>query len=377
MNLFIKIVIPALFLSFVVCAQSSGSPKATSKEYELGNKRLRGELLTPDEEKILKEIVTKRTEPYAKDHPARESIGLIPLTDLGNGTYQGQQGGLFPGGANVPPPGHLQAGLKAARKVVPRDADGRESKDGKIVLLSIGMSNASAEFQLFVRHRAKEPGLNPRLLTIDGALGGPTSLLRSFSGGTPEHPKLSPQQEASYFKTVDERLSAAGVTPKQVQVVWMKYAYGQPTRPFPAEPKKLQGLLVQVLQTLKQRFPNLEIAYLSSRSYGGYVRVSTSPEPHAYETGFAVKWLIADQIAGSPELNYDAAKGPVLSPWVTWGPYLWADGVKGRKDGLVYLRDDYVEDGTHPSMSGGEKITKLLMDFLKTDPTARPWFVAH
>jgi len=37
-----------------------------------------------------------------------------------------------------------------------------------------------------------------------------------------------------------------------------------------------------------------------------------NPEPHAYESRFAVKWLIGDQIAGKAERNYDPAKGPGL-----------------------------------------------------------------
>ena len=53
-----------------------------------------------------------------------------------------------------------------------------------------------------------------------------------------------------------------------------------------------------------------------------------------------MKWLIADQIAGKPELNFDAAKGPVRSPWIAWGPDLWADGLKGRKDGLLWQREE-------------------------------------
>jgi dipeptidyl aminopeptidase/acylaminoacyl peptidase len=88
-----------------------------------------------------------------------------------------------------------------------------------------------------------------------------------------------------------------------------------------------------------------------------------------------VKWLIADQIAGKPELNYDPEKGDVKSPWLIWGPYLWADGLKGRSDGLIYTREDLAEDGMHPSMKGREKVAKQLLTFLKSDPTARIWFV--
>jgi hypothetical protein len=50
--------------------------------------------------------------------------------------YQGFEGGLYPGGENVPPPAHLKAGLRQAKSIVPLDADGKPSPDGKIVLLS-------------------------------------------------------------------------------------------------------------------------------------------------------------------------------------------------------------------------------------------------
>ena len=34
------------------------------------------------------------------------SVGKTPLNDLGTGTYQGQQGGLYPGGSNTRPAVH-------------------------------------------------------------------------------------------------------------------------------------------------------------------------------------------------------------------------------------------------------------------------------
>ena len=172
-----------------------------------------------------------------------------------------------------------------------------------------------------------------------------------------------------------QRLDSAAVTPKQVQVVWLKQAIIQPSRPFPAEAKRLQGYIVDTLHNLHDRFPNLKMAYLSNRIYGGYATTPLNPEPHAYESGFAVKWAIADQIASKPELNYDSAKGPVRAPWLAWGPYLWSDGIKGRTDGLIYVREDLGEDGTHPTIPGREKVAKLLLEFLKKDPTSRPWFV--
>ena len=54
----------------------------------------------------------------------------------------------------------------------------------------------------------------------------------------------------------------------------------------------------------------------------GYAKGPLSPEPYPYQDGFAMKWLIADQILSKPEVNYDPAMGPVTSPWIEWGPYL-------------------------------------------------------
>jgi hypothetical protein len=120
------------------------------------------------------------------------------------------------------------------------------------------------------------------------------------------------------------------------------------------------------------------VTYLSSRTYAGYATSPLNPEPHAYENGFAVKWIIADQLAGKPEMNYDPAKGAVRAPWVAWGPYIWADGVKASKSGLSYVREDYTEtDGTHPTPSGRMKVATRLMDFMKTDPTTRTWFLGN
>jgi hypothetical protein len=300
---------------------------------------------------------------YAKTHPPRESTGLAPLPDLGKGEYQGEQGGLYPGGENKPPAAHLKAGLALARAIAPLDTEGRKSENGKIVLLSIGMSNTTMEFSAFQKLAEKEKDLSPRLAIVDGAQGGQTAAVTA-------------NNQANYWNVVDERLTKAGVTRQQVQAVWLKQANAQPARPFPAEAKKLQADVVETLHNLAARFPNLKIAYLSNRIYAGYAASALNPEPHSYEGGFAVKWVIADQIAGKPELNYDPAKGAVRSPWVAWGPYLWTDGLKGRKDGLTWNKDEVGPDGTHPSQAGREKVAKLLLDFLKSDPTARPWFLA-
>lgn len=76
-------------------------------------------------------------------------------------------------------------------------------------------------------------------------------------------------------------------------------------------------------------------------------------------------------------INFDPARGTVKSPLLLWGPYLWADGETPRKSaGLSYKREDLRENhGTHPTDSARQKVAELLLRFLKTDPTAKSWFV--
>ena len=134
--------------------------------------------------------------------------------------------------------------------------------------------------------------------------------------------------------------------------------------------------MLKLIQLLKKKFPNLRIVYLSSRIYAGYATTTLNPEPYAYESAFVVRRLIQQQVRGDRELNYDPARGEVKAPLLLWGPYLWANGVKGRKiDDLVYTREDLAGDGTHPSISGRKKVAEQLLKFFKTDPNARGWFL--
>lgn len=72
--------------------------------------------------------------------------------------------------------------------------------------------------------------------------------------------------------------------------------------------------MVGFLNKLKQKFPNLRIACLSSRIYGGYATTHLNPEPYAYESAFVVRWLIQDQIKGEPSLNAFRAEWPSRAP---------------------------------------------------------------
>jgi lysophospholipase L1-like esterase len=166
-----------------------------------------------------------------------------------------------------------------------------------------------------------------------------------------------------------ERLAAAKVTPAQVQVAWVKLANKGPSGSLEEHGRKLERDTLAVLQNARAKFPNLRIAYLGSRTYGGYANGGLNPEPYAYESAFSARWLIERQMKGDAELA--RAKAPLL----LWGPYLWAEGTKGRKiDGLVWERSDFGGDGVHPSDAGRQKVAELLLGFLTTDPLAKSWF---
>ncbi len=140
--------------------------------------------------------------------------------------------------------------------------------------------------------------------------------------------------------------------------------------------RTFQGYLLTILHQAKTAFPNLRVVYLSSRIYQGYSDVR-HPEPEPYETAFAVRSIIQDQIKGKSELNYDPARGAVKTPLVLWGPYIWANGTTPRKsDGLTWERKDFQDgDGVHPTPSGGKKVAERLLKFFKTDSLAKTWFV--
>src|SRR5262249_42389674 len=150
----------------------------------------------------------------------------------------------------------------------------------------------------------------------------------------------------SVWQVAEKRIQSAGVSPKQVQVAWIKQANIQPSGELTVHGKQLQADMQTLVQLAKKHYPNLRIAYLSSRIYAGYARSRLNPEPYADEGAFAMRWLIQDQIKNEPKLNYDATRGAVEAPLLLWGPYLWADGTTPRKsDGLKWEASDFGGDG--------------------------------
>jgi hypothetical protein len=311
------------------------------------------------------------------------AAALTPLNDLGSNLYLNQfPGGLYPNGSNALPAAHLAEGVARANSIQPLNTLGQpDPANGKYVLLSIGMSNATQEFSggggplgfspySFMGQAAFYPTVNrDRLVIFNGARGGQTT-------STWDSPT-----DLNYANIADA-LTTSDLSEAQVSAVWVKTANAGPANSLPSQQADAFALKTgfgNIARALRVRYPNLKLVFFSSRTYGGYATTQLNPEPYAYESGFGVKWVIESQINQMAGLGTDPQAGDLnytsSAPLLAWGAYLWADGTNPRSDGLVWTRSDFGNDGTHPSNAGRAKVGSLLLDFFLTSDLTRPWFV--
>lgn len=316
--------------------------------------------------------------------PLQPLSGRIPLSELGTSTYKGFEGGLYDGGSNVMSSAHRNEGIARRRAIVLLDVAGNPSASGRIIVLSVGMSNTTQEFcngastttscasYSFMGQAAADGQVNKTTLSlVNGARGSQTA----SSWDDPS--------DVQYDTVRFNRLQPLGLTERQVQVAWVKLANAGPTDSLPgsSDALTLEASLAAVVRAMKVRYPNLEMVFLSSRIYAGYATTTLNPEPYAYESGFAVKWLIAAQVkqmatgvvdGTARSLDYRTGE----APWLAWGPYLWAAGTTPRQgDGLTWAQSDFAQDGTHPGQSGVQKVGQQLLTFFKTSEFTSCWFL--
>lgn len=306
--------------------------------------------------------------------------------DLGGGIYKTFQGGLYPAGANDRPTDHESAGIAIANAIVPIDANGEEAPNGRIVLVSIGISNMTQEWRVGANNDPSSSALafiakaaplqasgviNPALLIVDCAKG---AIGADQWGAEPLALDLDP------WPTVMNRLQFSQSSAAQVQVACVKAAHQGPTTCIANDGSTVgdAGLLAAdfagIARNLKVVFPNIKLVYFVSRSYGGYA-TGGNREPFAYEQGFGVKWAIEAQLTGSNTYGELQWQGPsAMAPWMSWGPYLWANGNTPSGLGMTWDVNDFVADHIHPSASGVDKASTAFLDFFLTDATTRPWF---
>jgi hypothetical protein len=323
--------------------------------------------------------------------------------------------GLYANG-NVMPNAHRQVGFARAQAVTPRDAAGAPSATGMVVVLSVGATDASGAFcttsnanpplrgyksvqscsnESFMGRAAYQNVESINRTTVTRANGAyPDQFASEWEHDGTLFPNVPtnnsiPIVTGNYTRIRDNVLGrfSPALSEAQVQVAWVQVWNANPTIALPdanADAYELETKLGNIVRLMKTRYPNLQIVFLSSRGYGGY---SAAGEPYAYETGFAVKWLIQAQIqqmanGGSVidvragDLNYQSG----AAPWLAWGPYFWANGGIAKYDGPGWVLADFdlaaPSLGTNLSLQGQSKAALGLMRFFTLSPFSKCWFMA-
>ncbi|HET8963434.1 MAG TPA: hypothetical protein VFM99_06030, partial [Chitinophagales bacterium] len=217
--------------------------------------------------------------PLLSQNCENDSTGLIPITDLEGGFYEGFQGGLY-FGSNHKPIQQVNNINEAISKISPLNASGiTDLENGRVVLLSIGASNPKTEFESFQKIIDKYHLINPYLTTVNGCDGG--NGIQQIN-----------HQENDYWSYVSNQLSSSGVNNLQVQVIWIEQENTTSLNyTFPAAPLELMNDFKTLFKLLLQTYPNLQICYLSGRGYSGYIDDAISPgfglrQPRDYFNGW-------------------------------------------------------------------------------------------
>src|SRR6185295_9466304 len=137
----------------------------------------------------------------------KPTIGAKPLNEMtALDRYKGEDGGLYGGGQNVPPPALLAAAKAATAKIVPLDEKGQPATGGKIGVISLSYSNATREFAYFKPIADADPQKSPLVQIVDCSQSG--QAMEKWA-----------DPQAKPWMVTHQRLASAQLSPQQVQVV--------------------------------------------------------------------------------------------------------------------------------------------------------------
>ena len=379
---------------------------------------------------------------------------LVPLTESTRAnTYLTASGrtvnlGIYEDLTTTEIDAHEQEGsLIAAQNILPRNANGDvDLTSGKIGVIAIGFSNTTQTWnsaltkheqniaKTFVYKATRDSSINnSKIVFIDAGLGG-CQLQCANGWATCASCGLNNSSYPTLQQYITRQVSRAGLTPAQVQIAWVKIS-----NHYVASDRMeyMTDGFVKLLQDSKVTLPNLRVALMSSRIYGGYA-LKGDKEPYAYENGLAVREMIYSQVRGqmpryavtsgcpagrnssmlgcpfvptwdTNSLCYEKADGTpscgvgntVKVPWVDWGVYAWANGTRERgaapieyssrggdaldalgvplkfvADGAggALVDDVSISDCQHPGSGGQDKHSNMLLHRFKAHPATYPWF---
>ncbi|MBZ5721595.1 MAG: hypothetical protein LAO03_14545 [Acidobacteriia bacterium] len=302
----------------------------------------------------------------------------------------------------------------------------------------------------FINKAKINPDVNPSLVFVDCAeIGAVAGVWLDDHTNFPPHINTGAYTNCN---NILARWPGGGIDPAEVQVVLLKNADSGETgapNPLPLVELPSSGFsgctgivstpydacileeyLTQIAQNLLKDppgdtykvFSGVKQLFVHTRIDGHYANPDPlvsplNPEPHAYETGFAVKWLIQAQVddVNTPGISHvfpgplDYTTTPPEAPWMDWGAYMWASDTRipcphcpipsvpqpnatpltwqQQVAGPSYcvsggsgLECDFQAksgshtDNTHPSLCGRSKTSDEMMYFFCNSPYTKPWF---
>jgi hypothetical protein len=219
--------------------------------------------------------------------------------------------------------------------------------DGKIVIIAISMSNGRIEFNRFIELYEGHQDVSTEVQLVNCAKGG--NALERW---------LDPAQYDNLWTDCKNLIQAAGHQLDQVKVVWAKDANQFPDgTTLPSDAADYHDLVVNISsisQMIASEFPSVQAVFHSSRIYGGYNARADRGEPLSYEGGLAVNEVLRRYKDGTL----------TETPWLGWGPYIWADGITPNGAGILWEEGDYQPDRIHPNQNGSTKVADALHDHL-------------
>ena len=300
-----------------------------------------------------------------------DSTGLIPLNDLETDYYDEYKGGLFKYGSNDAPAIHLNNGIRISNNLRRRNETGAiDNANGTIMMIGMGASTASDAFNTYRNDMIANDwaGVNPCL-----------EVKSVFIGGKDLGDILDPAED--YWDKFQGRLEDKDIDANQVQIVWMMFQSEATTNDVETYVTYVIGQYKLILADMLDQMPNLRQVFISGMHYTGYTnpeheRYASLIEPKAYWGNLAIRELINKQIDGDPDLDFEGPDRVV--PYITWGPYFWADGSNERSDGLTWTCNEFRSDSTgggfHLKEEYQYKEGDMLESFLETSPVASIWY---
>jgi len=286
---------------------------------------------------------------------------MVPINDLGKGTFNGFTGGLYPNGLNSPTGIYAADLYKICHHITPLDTFGNPSTNGKVLFVSLGWSTCGNNMRALENKTTGNPLTNPKLLLVT---------LNEGSGKGRLNDIANPNDQ--YWDVVASQIKKANTSFRQVQIIYLETEDSTKLITFPGRPVLVKNELESCFRIFQQKFPNVKVVYLLARTttFGSNEHIFNT-EPCPYYFGWACKWAIQDQINGVAGTAYKGENK--VSPIITWGFYQWADSIPRTTDGFSWVESES-SDGLHANSVGQDTLSGRFQQFLLSDKNAKGWY---